>query len=868
MYITELRTNHLRNPIGYALSPLLFSWTYEMPEEPIESARIILSRNPDFTDICYDSGFTSSVSSTGTSIEIEPIPHQRIFWKVNVKLTSGKIISSQDLAFFEWGKVNEPFIGKWICVEDRTADQYEIQGKQPSPVIIRDFSCKNHVRSARLYITGLGLYECSINECLINDGFFQPGFNTYNQWLQYQTFDVSAYLRQGINRLSVLLGAGWYKGRFGVGGGFVNQFGRDYHLLYELHIQYSDASEEIIFSDGTESYLDGPIKYSGIYDGEDYDATISLNGPGYPVLLKHPENIGKLMDRYSLPVVVKEILHPQKILTDADGNTIIDFGQNLTGWVVFRDLLSFGEQVHIQYSEHLEKGRFYRNNLHSARAEFNYTGIGSGKIVRPHFTYNGFRYAKIDGFRGDPEQYEFQAYSLYSDMDTTGFLETGNSDINRLIQNALWSQKDNFVENPSDCPQRDERLGWTGDVQIYCRTASYFMDTMAFYRKYMKDVNETQKQKNGCVPFIIPQVKGRGFDDVSSDKREEDVTLSSAAWSDVATILPWSLYLYYGYKGLLKEEYAGMKAWVDYIHSIDLADGNHHLWKTGFHFGDWLAIDDPKGSPFGLTDKYYIASCYYYLSTCLLYKAAEVLGNAQDAHTYRSLSKEIHRAILQNYFDKDQICTQQTQTGYILAIYMNLVSPEAIRKNGQKLLQSIRENGGRLNTGFVGTPYICIALSQAGLTHAAYDLLLQEDYPSWLSQVRLGATTIWEAWTALDEQGNMNGDSSLNHYAFGSIVEWLYAYALGIRPSEEAPGFQIAQIEPHFDRRLGFMKGDLKTVSGIYHIEWNYLTNTEIEVCISVPFMASAYLRFPGETTVRKLGYGKHVFHVTDVEEN
>lgn len=470
-------------------------------------------------------------------------------------------------------------------------------------------------------------------------------------------------------------------------------------------------------------------------------------------------------------------------------------GQNMTGWLTFRDMLHSGQQIICKFAELLKDGALCTTNLLTAKAEFIYTSNGQGNLVRPHFTYYGFRYVQLTGFPETVKAEDFEGWNLYSDLEITGRIETGNKAVNQLISNAFWSQKDNFLEHPTDCPQRAERLGWTGDAQIYFKTASYFMNTSAFFRKYLKDVNEEQAHKNGLVPFIIPKIAGRGFKDPKKDE-------CSAAWSDVSAVVPWMSYVYYGDKNLLQEQYDGMKAWVDYMIRQDEKNGGKYLWQSGFHFGDWLALDNPEPGPFGKTDKFYIASCYYYYSTGLLAKAASVIDKEDDALQYGERAQKIRSAILKEYF----------------------------------------------------------TLTKSGNHEIACELLLNEDYPGWLYEVKRGATTIWEAWDALDENGHLTKDASLNHYAYGSVVEWIYAELCGIKPMENYPGFAKALIAPKPSKRIGKAKASVNTPVGVYEVDWYYQDDATVCVKVCVPFAGKALIELPDSESKQEVGAGCYEF--------
>ncbi len=900
MKITEMKVNHISHPLGYDLSAQTLSWKYDLEGQAaenvadVEACAVKISKDIEFENVIYDSenqknsisnisvrdisdqmaghkminNDSGQISNVVFELNLKLEPRTRYYWQVQVKLSDGTAIVS-DTDWFETGKLDEDWQAKWICMPDNwtkekawidiepanrkhqpetnaenttwnpvEADLEHITEKSQSPVVRKIFEITKPVALARAYVTGLGLYECYVNGEMQNDGYFQPGFNHYNYWMQYQTLDITDALKTGENRLIFLIGDGWYKGRFGVNGGFENNFGTQNHLLCEIRICYEDGTEDIIASDGSFEYAPGPVRFSNIYDGEIYDATKAdiPENAWQPAVLKAPEKIEKLTERWSLPVVVKNKLKPVAVLTGPDGETILDMGQNMTGWLVFKDILEAGQTVTLRFAELLKDGALCTDNLLTSKnTAFVYTSTGTGKnTIRPHFTYFGFRYVQLENFPENISVDDFEGWNIYSDLPMTGEVSTGNADVNQLISNALWSQRDNFLEHPTDCPQRAERLGWTGDAQIYYKTASYFMDTTAFFRKYMKDINEEQMHRGGLVPFIIPKIKGRGFSDPNAVE-------CSAAWSDVATVVPWMMYVYYGDKNLLKEQYPGMKAWVQYMMWEDEQNGNKHLYQTGFHFGDWLALDNPEPGPFGETDAFYIASAYYMYSTKLTAKAAGVLGLEADAALFEARAKAINEAMLNTYFDKNGICKIDTQTAYAVAIHMEIVTGEAAMKNGILLAEKIKANNMHLDTGFVGTPYLCLALTKTNQYDTAVKLLLQKEIPGWLGEVRLGATTIWEAWDALDEKGHLTGDASLNHYAYGSVVEWIFSDVCGIKPVEDEPGFRKVLMQPHPTKVLGRAEALLDTAFGKYEITWHYEAGIP-RVKVIVPYGGQADL--------------------------
>jgi len=500
MRIHDLKTNHIYNPLGYDMKEQRLTWAYGDVSDIKDSIRrtvVTVALDEALERIVYQTMPGNSEGTVSCELALPLEPYTRYYWQVGIKTISGAEAVS-GLSWFETGKLGDAWQGKWL----------QIPEVGTNPIVRKEFEITKPVKQARAYMAGYGLYECYLDGELINDGYLQPGFNNYHLWSQYHTFDISNQLKPGCHVLGYLMGEGWYKGRFGVNGGFYHNFGCSFQLLCELRIQYEDGTEEIIGSDGSFQFAEGPISSSGIYDGEIYDAIknprgwmlpgANIGGDWQSVQEKEPERLGIIGERYSLPVAVKEKLKPVSMTKDAEGRVILDMDQNISGWLVFHNHLPKGHTIKLRYAEWMEDGMLCRKNLTSAKQEFVYTSDGIEGLVRPHFTYYGFRYVEITGLNGYMGLEDFEGWNLYSDMETIGQIETGNPDVNQLIRNAMWSQRDNFLEHPTDCPQRAERLGWTGDAQVYCGTACFNMDVAAFFRKYMKDLT-------------LPMPKGRGF---------------------------------------------------------------------------------------------------------------------------------------------------------------------------------------------------------------------------------------------------------------------------------------------------------------------------------------------------------------------
>ena len=849
MEITQMRVNNVDCPLGFNIEQLSFSWKVSevVDEQKTKCVRVRIFQE---NTVVFDSGNDYEANSADYLVRICLQPRTKYVWSVEVEADNGTTAEGE--SYFETGKMYENWSGKWISPEQEDRNLH--------PVMRRRFNLtkEDAEKNSRMYICGLGVYEAYINEKKIGNEYLAPGYHSYDFHLQTQTYDITGYLKEGENEIKVILGDGWFKGRLGFDGGFTNVYGDCCQLIAELYI--GNIKEPIVFTDENWEYSKSQIVESNIYDGEIYDARIEdellKNSSWKRVVIIASTYCGKLCDRYSLPIVKQEEFEPEIIKTPK-GETVLDFTQNLTGWVEFDAKLSKGVIVTLTASEILQDGSFYRDNLRTAKAEFIYISNGNTAHVRPHFTFYGFRYMKVeikkeDNVQDITDKYIsdicFKAYHLRSDFGQIGEIKTGDEKVNRLFLNALWGQKDNFLDVPTDCPQRDERLGWTGDAQLFSETACYNMYMPAFYRKYLWDMRAEQSILEGSVPNVVPRLK-RGM--VAEH--------GSSPWADAGVIIPWNVYMHYGNRTLLNECYEGMKAWVDYERKKEEELGGPHLIKYGFHFADWLALDNDASGPFGATNPLFVASAYYYKNASILSESARVLGNLEDEKIYGDLAKEILSAIKITYYNEEGLCICNTQTGSAISIMFRLnPSEEARIREGAALVAKINANNEYLNTGFVGTTMLCPALTETGHSDKAMNLLLNEEYPGWLYSVKMGATTIWERWNSVMPDGHINEDgmNSLNHYAYGSIEAWMYGYVCGIKPKE--PGFKKAIIEPHPDKRLGHASCNLDTAFGRYYVSWRYEGDMVIYE-LDIPFDTIAEFRCEGIDS-KILKAGKYTF--------
>ena len=663
------------------------------------------------------------------------------------------------------------------------------------PTFRKTFFCPENVVSAALRITAMGVYEASLNGSRVGDFILAPGWTVYQKRLQVQQYELR--IRPGQeNELTVLVGKGWYRGRLaGWLPGQNSSAALPAALTAELTLRYPDGHTDTICTDASWQTAESAVRFSELYDGETYDAAFEPSVWTPAVICDGPTDT--LIEQQGEPVREQERIAPARIFKTPAGEIVVDFGQNLTGYVEIALDGVKGEAVELSHAEVLDKnGNFYTENYRSAKAKYLYFCKDGAQRYKPKLTFYGFRYIRVDRFPCGAEhaaQENFMAIAVHSDMKRTGYLSCSDPLLNKLFENVIWGQKSNFLDVPTDCPQRDERLGWTGDAQVFIRTACLNFDAERFFTKWLADLAADQRE-DGAVGHVIPNVLHQS---------------GSAAWDDAATICPWAVYLAYGNPSILRAQFASMKKWVDYITAHTTTKD---LWTGGTHYGDWLGLDAPSGSYKGSSREDLIASAFYAHSTALVIKAGRVLG--QDISAYEALYERIVRAFRQAY------PVYQTQTECTLAVYFALA--EDTQKAADQLAQMIRSCGTKLQTGFVGTPYLLHALSAHGYTELAYDLLLRREYPSWLYPVTKGATTIWEHWDGQMENGDFwsSDMNSFNHYAYGAVADWVYTVAAGIQTVEEKPGYAAVRIAPQPDKRLDWLEASVETRHGLVRSRW------------------------------------------------
>ncbi|MEJ1238643.1 glycoside hydrolase family 78 protein [Chryseolinea sp. T2] len=840
LQVTDLTCEHKSNPIGIDTKVPRFSWklvsalrgvkqqSYELRvgEDPVaivKGEKIIWQTN------LVNSDQSVLVPYNGPATE----SRKRYHWQVRVVDNKGNSSGWSPVQYWEMGLVTSgDWSAKWI-----NADIPGDSAGQPAPMVRRAFELAKSVKQARLYITAHGIYEAYINGARVGEQFLTPGWTTYGKRLQYQVYDVSKMLKKGSNATGVVLGDGWYRGWLAWENN-KNIYGKSLGLLYQLEVEYTDGTKEIVTSDNEWKNNTGPYTRNGIYYGEAYDARLESKGwsepgfdeQGWSAVKLSDESKDNLIAAYGPPVEKHEIFKVQKIIHNKKGETIVDFGQNLVGWIRLTVNGKAGDKVTIHHAEVLDKeGNFYIDNLRAAKQEIVYTLKGGGQeVYEPRLSFFGFRYIRVTGFPGELKAENLEAIALYSDMAPTGTFTSSSPLLNQLQHNIQWGQKGNFVDVPTDCPQRDERLGWTGDAQAFCRTATYNMNVMAFFNKWLQDLSAEQDEE-GRVPFVIPNVLGKG-------------AAASAGWADAATIIPWNLYRAYGDQRILEQQYESMKKWVGYMDKSSMQG----LWNTGFHFGDWLfyrPFDDNDGRA-AVTDKYLIAQCFWAHSTQLMINAATVLGKKEDIALYTDMLKKIKEAFMREYMTPSGRLVAGTQTAYVLALNFDML-PENLRAQAaDRLAKNVRDYGNHLTTGFLGTPYLCHVLTRFGHTDIAYDLLLQETYPSWLYPVKMGATTIWERWDGMkpDSTFQTPGMNSFNHYAYGAIGDWMYRTVAGLQ--EMQPGYKELSMAPKPGAKLTKAVAEYITPYGKAKSSWE-IADGKMKMEVTVPANTTATLVLP-----------------------
>lgn len=822
--LTDVKCEYKKNPIGIDIEKPRFSYVITADRNDVlQSAYQIIVKKD--AAIYWDSGRVESRRSIQIPYDGPALtPKTRYDYQIKIWTKDGEESALSTPQYFETG------IGRFT---DSPAQW--ISGRKDNACLHKTFHLEK-VSNARIYASALGLYRILLNGQSITEDLLTPGWTAYKKRIQYQTYDVTEFLKTGENTVDIYLGNGWYKGRIG----WKDQmdfYGRDTAAILELDMDGSP----ILVTDESWQWSRGNIEFSEFYDGEVYDARLDYKKDLHPVQILDADK-SRLTAQENDPVRKIEEIHPIQLITTPKGETVLDMGQNMVGYIRFKVKGNAGDTVVIRHAEVLDKdGNFYTENMRSAKTQLVYIlKGGEEEVYEPHFTFMGFRYIRLDQYPGEVKLENFTGVVIHTNMEETGDFSCSNPMVNQLIHNIKWGQKGNFVDVPTDCPQRDERLGWSGDAQVFCGTACYNMNTASFFTKWLHDVAADQME-DGQIPDVIPDVLQQG---------------GSCGWGDCAIICPSVVYDFYADTRLLAEQYDCMQKWVEFIRK---SGDDEYLWNTGNHFGDWLALDAEEGSYRGATDDYYVATAFYANSVYLLSRMADALGKNSDADAYRALLSAIKQRFCEVYIGEDGLPNQKTQTAYVLALHFHLV-PDNLRAGIAKALaDNILAHDTHLTTGFLGTPYLCFALCDNGYEKLAFDLLMKEDYPSWLYEVKMGATTIWEHWDGIKPDGSFWSASmnSYNHYAYGAVGEWLYQYVGGIRTDPSAPGFQHILLAPHIGADFSYVNCSYKSLYGQIVVNRKE-ENGEQVFTIEIPCNTTADFTVPSG-----LARGGEVLHLT-----
>nr|WP_231562984.1 alpha-L-rhamnosidase [Microbacterium mangrovi] len=743
---------------------------------------------------------------------------------------------------------------------DWSASYIAAPNEVDTPVVLRgEFEVDAPVRRARLYVAYRGMGEPSLNGEVVTDEVLAPGWQSYGHREVYSTIDITSRVETGLNDVQIVLADGWFRGRLG----FLQQralYGDQTSALAQIELDYESGERAVFGTDSSWRWTTGPVRAASLYDGETYDARLAGRDPGVddasndwaPV-----EVLGSASHRLEAPVgpPVRRIgtLRPVDIFRSPADRVIVDFGQNLVGWVQLSVEGPSGTELTLRHAEVLENGELGTRPLRSADATDTYILRGEGiESWAPRFTYHGFRYVEIDGWPGgEPTADDIVAVIVHTDMQRTGWFSSSHDELNKLHENIVWSMRGNFVSVPTDCPQRDERLGWTGDISVFAPTATYLYDCVGMLKSWLRDL-ALEQHEDGLVPFFVP--------DVPFTEEVKDVpglALSHAAvWGDAAVLVPFALYESSGDLQVLEDQYPSMKSWVDGV--ARLVD-HSNVWRDGFQFGDWLDPTAPSDDPAaGATETALVATGYFANSAKLLARAAGLTGREADNRHYEQLAESIAIGFRERFVTSTGRLTSDTQTAYAIALSLDLLGTRAQRRAASaRLVELVREAGHTIATGFVGTALVLDALVAADALDDAYALLLQTECPSWLYPVRMGATTVWERWDSMLPDGSINpGEmTSFNHYALGAVASWLHRVVGGLSAVE--PGWSTFRVAPRPHVRITSAETSHQTPFGEAAVSWRH-DGENLHIEVTVPNGTTAVLDLPGEPA-RYLVAGQHV---------
>ncbi len=847
LQVNSLTTDYKTNPLGIDNPLPKLSWIIQSDQSNTMQASYEIRAALDPADLAkgkkqiWSSGKVASSQSIHIKYDGQvPLSFQRIYWQVRVEDNHGKKSKWSDPAYWEMGIVDEAaWEADWIT----PTWEENIKKSNPSPYLRKEFTLGKAIKKARLYISAQGLYQVEVNGLSVGDQVFTPGWTSYETRLQYQTYDITTHLVQNQNAIGIVLGDGWFRGNLG----WVdsrNNWGDQLAAIAQIIVEYSDGSKITISTDDSWKATTGPILESDIYNGEVYDANRELSGwskAGYDdgaweETRKADISKENLIAPEGPPVKIVNELAPISIEKREEG-WLVDMGQNMVGWIQIKASGMSGDAITLRHAEVLDKdGNMYYDNLRAAKCTntFLLKG-GTEETFEPHFTFQGFRYVMVAGYPGELTAANIMGMVIHSAMEPAGTFVCSDPLINQLQHNIVWGLKGNFLDVPTDCPQRDERLGWTGDAQVFAPTACFNVDAATFYTKWLRDLAADQDE-DGSIPHVIPNVLGHG---------------GATGWADAGITIPWAIYLDYGDVSVLENQYESMKQWIAYMKE---RAGEDLIWEGDPHFGDWLSFASTRSDYMGAyTLKDLIATAYYAYSSSIVAKVADILGNETDATYYQELSEKVRLAFNEEFVTSTGRLVSHTQTAYTLALAFDLLDEETAEKGAAHLAKDV-EQFGHITTGFLGTPLISLTLTDTDRNDLAYMLLNRKAYPSWLYPVTMGATTIWERWDGQKPDSTFQnpGMNSFNHYAYGAIGKWMYQVVAGIGIDEQNPGYKHIIINPRPGGGLSSAKATHQSMYGEIASGWE-LEGEKLTMKVDIPCNTSTSIHIPGDPSLVKI---------------
>ena len=861
---SALRVEHLANPLGVDAALPRFAWQMVDPRRGARQSayRILVATTPSQLVAGQADMWNSGMVASNRTMDIEYAgtaltARRKYYWTVCIRDQDQRSAPCAPAATFETGMRGTAWSASWIAAsrtmldtiahDPADGDSTATDGRPP--MLRRTFTLRAAPVRARIYLATLGGYRLTVNGAPAGPNAFNPDWTDYRYRVTYQTYDATPLLHAGSNAIGVLLGAGWYASRFGFSSKRYAYGPPPVRMLMELHVTYADGHEEVINSDSTWHVAPSPVLISEIYDGEMYDARLAQRGWDQPGFVEHGWRAALVMPSLAVPLQTQAMppiertgtIRPVRSWSPAPGTYVFDLGQNIAGWAHLRVHGKRGTHVTMRFAEILapDDSNITQINLRSAKATDTYVLSGDGvETFEPHFTYHGFRYVEVTGYPGVPTADDISGVVAHTALPTTGELATSDKALNRLWQNIMWTQRGNLYSVPTDCPQRDERMGWMGDAQVFWRTASYNMDMSAFSEKWLGDVRDGQLT-NGCFPNFAPNFLGV-------------LTCGAPGWADAGVIIPWTAWRQYGDTRVLEQQWPAMQRYLAFI-----GDSNpDFLWRhrKTTEFGDWLPAGSTKS--WGETNTDLISTAFWAYDAGLMGQMARALGKTGDAARYEQLAARVRRGFDSAYvhadgkvgapfMNADSVRSTYTQTGSVLALKFGLV-PDSLRANVvRELVNDIAAHSGHLTTGFLGSSAILPVLSDGGRDDIAFQLLFQRTFPSWLYEIDQGATTTWERWNGDHGNPEMN---SYSHYAFGAVGEWLYRYLGGIDERPDAVGFDRILIQPRWNTTLDSVRAVYRSVRGPITSAWHRDPSGSIVVMVTIPANTTAEVELPARS--------------------